>query len=44
MRNATKSDLVNQLARVLKRSELSKAQTKELEHLSKASAGSGSRW
>jgi hypothetical protein len=44
MRNATKESLVNELARTLKRSDLSKAQTKELEHLSKATAGAGSRW
>jgi hypothetical protein len=43
MRNATKQDLVAQLARVLKHSELSKGQAAEI----KAGAGrsmAGSRW
>jgi hypothetical protein len=43
MRNATKASLVNELSRVLKRSDLSKAQANELQHLT-ATAGSGSRW
>lgn len=38
MRNATKQDLVSQLSRVLKKSDLSKGQAAELEHCLTAGA------
>jgi hypothetical protein len=43
MRNATKQDLISQLARVLKHSDLSKGQAAEIKAASAAPAG-GSRW
>jgi hypothetical protein len=43
MRNATKQDLISQLARVLKHSDLSKGQAAEIEAASAAPAG-GRRW